>query len=113
MGEAIGVDVPGLHGTGRTISHRSGGAGAAANGLKTGLDGARMGHHAVHSALASFVTDHVLDHANKLPTQIDGGGVNVSNVASTARDSDNSGGSALQSSVTSTQQSFDFINKRV
>ena len=71
--DAIGVEVSGLHGTGRTISGRSAGGEAAAKGLKEGLHsaGGSIGHFVVSSAVTSFVSDQVLDPANKLPAPAD------------------------------------------
>jgi hypothetical protein len=113
--DAIGVEVSGLHGTGRTISGRSAGGEAAAKGLKEGLHsaGGSIGHFVVSSAVTSFVSDQVLDPANKLPVQLTDGGINVSNVASTARDSDNEGAAALSSPISESSSFSARINRQV
>ncbi|RYJ05245.1 MAG: hypothetical protein EON52_12580 [Actinomycetales bacterium] len=119
MGEGssnvTGVDVDGLHGTGRTIAGRSEGARAAARGLSNGLDSASgsVGHGRIKSALSSFVTDHLVDDSNLLGVQLDNGGNAVSNVASTARSSDEEGARALQTDVGSDTEIGDRINRRV
>lgn len=103
-GSGFGMEVEGLHGTGKNISGRSTGGAAAARGLKHGLDAAsgKVGHHSVKNALATFVTEHVLDQANELPHQLENGGHNVSNVASTARDDDNQKAAELSRPVSTT-----------
>ncbi|MDX6278873.1 MAG: hypothetical protein QOJ72_3001 [Nocardioidaceae bacterium] len=112
---AIGVEVTGLHGTGRTISGRSAGGEAAAKGLKEGLHtaGGSIGHFVVRSAVTSFVSDEVVEPANKLPVQLADGGVNVSNVASTARESDNDGAAALSSPIADSSGFSARINRQV
>lgn len=112
---AIGVEVSGLHGTGSTISGRSTGADAAAKGLKEGLDsaGGSIGHFAVKSAVTAFVANDIVDAANKLPAQLVDGGHNVSNVASTARDSDNEGAAALSAPIAEATGFSSRINRQV
>lgn len=112
---AIGLEVDALHGTGTTISARSTSGGAAAKGLMQGLDsaGGTVGHHAVKSALTAFVTNDVMDPATKLPVQLTDGGHNVSNVAATARDSDNAGAAALAAPVSGTSEIGARINKQI
>jgi hypothetical protein len=112
---AIGVEVDALHGTGNTISARSTGAGSAAKGLMEGLDsaGGGIGHYAVKSAMTAFVTNDVMDPANKLPVQLTDGGHNVSNVAATARDSDNAGAAALTAPISGTSEVGTRINRQI
>lgn len=112
---AIGVEVDALHGTGRTISGRSSGGESAAKGLKEGLDsaGGTIGHFAVKSAMTAFVTNDVVDPANKLPVQLTDGGTNVSNVASTARDSDNEGAAALSAPIADASGYASRINRQL
>ncbi|KQY56052.1 hypothetical protein ASD11_16410 [Aeromicrobium sp. Root495] len=119
MGEGssnvTGVDVDGLHGTGRKIAGRSEGARAAARGLSTGLDSASgtVGHGRIKSALSSFVTDHLVDDSNQLGVHLDTGGNNVSNVASTARSNDEEGARALQADIGLDTEIGDRINRQV
>ncbi len=112
---AIGVEVDALHGTGRAISARSSGGGAAARGLMEGLDsaGGTVGHFAVKSAMGAFVTDNVMDPATKLPVQLTDGGHNVSNVAATSRESDNAGAAALNAPISGTSEIGSRINRQI
>jgi hypothetical protein len=112
---AIGVEVSGLHGTGTTISGRSSAADAAAKGLKEGLDsaGGSIGHFAVKSAVTAFVANDIVEPANKLPVQLTDGGHNVSNVASTARNSDNEGAAALRAPISDASTFNARINRQV
>ena len=112
---ALGIEVDALHGTGSTISARSTGGSAAAKGLMQGLDsaGGSVGHHAVKSAMTAFVTNDVMDPATKLPVQLDDGGHNVSNVAATARDSDNAGAAALAAPISGTSDVGTRINRQI
>lgn len=91
--DEIGVQVEGLHKTGRTISGREGDAKSSATSLRDGIDaaGALLGHGALKTAAKNFVDQHITDHANRLPTLIDGAGVTASNTASTARSADEEG----------------------
>jgi hypothetical protein len=111
---AIGVEVSALHGTGTTISGRSSGADAAAKGLKEGLDsaGSSIGHFAVKSAVTAFVANDIVGPANRLPVELTDGGHNVSNVASTARDSDNDGAAALTAPISQTSGFNARINRQ-
>lgn len=110
-----GVEVDGLHATGRKVAGRAEGARAAARGLSQGLDSASgvLGHGRVKSALSTFVTNHVVDDSNLLGQQLDNGGNAVSNVASTARSSDEEGARALQVDIGSDTEIGDRINRRV
>ena len=112
---AIGVEVDALHGTGRTISARSSGGGAAAKGLRRAWTrpAGTVGHFAVKSAMSAFVTNDVMDPATKLPDQLEDGGHNVSNVAATARDSDNAGAAALTAPVSGTSEIGSRINRQI
>ena len=112
---AIGVEVSALHGTGTTISGRSTAADAAAKGLKEGLDsaGGSIGHFAVKAAVAAFVANDIVEAANKLPVQLEDGGHNVSNVAATARDSDNEGAAALSAPISEASGFSARINRQV
>ncbi len=107
------MHVDGLHGVGRTTSSRSSGAQSSSKGLKEGLDGATMGHPTVVGALSTFVTGDIVDHANKLPVQVDNAGVNVSNVASTSRDYDNEAGAGLKQPVARSAGDFAHINRQL
>ena len=117
MGDSgvVGVEVEALHGTGGTIAGRAGHGHAAAKGLKEGLDAAhgQVGHPVVRAALSSFVTTDITDNANRLGDQLTDGGHNVSNVAATARDSDDEGARGLQPDVTGTSTISDRINRQL
>jgi hypothetical protein len=112
---AIGVEVDALYATGRTISGRSAGAGSAATSLKEGLDsaGGGVGHFAVRSAMTAFVSNEVVEPANKLPVQLTDGGANVSNVAAASRDSDNEGAAALSAPIAAASDYASRINRPV
>lgn len=109
------MEVTGLYGTGRTVSGRSTHGGAAARRLLSGLDsaGGGIGHPAVKGALASYVADHLLDHATKLPGQLEAGGHNVSSVAVTAQDGDNAGAAALRAPIGTSSGLGDRINREI
>lgn len=114
-GDVTGVEVEGLHGTGRTVAGRSTGGQSAANGIKHGLDSASgsVGHGRVKSALTTFVTNHVIDDSNLVGHQLTAAGDNVSNVASTARSTDEEGAHVLSTEVNlSSDQSSD-LNGRI
>lgn len=114
-GDVTGVRPDGLHATGRKIAGRSGGGRSAANSLTSNLDGsaARTGHALVTSALRAFVNNGVLDNSILLGNQLENGGDNVSNVASTARNSDEEGARALQLDVATGTDMSDRINRGV
>ncbi len=97
----VAADVDGLFGQGRKIAGRSGAGGSSAKGLRDGIDSAAgtVGHPLVRSGMASFLSG-VTDAANSFGCQIQGGGDNVSSVASTIREQDNEGAHGLQPSVT-------------
>jgi len=109
------MEVTGLYGTGRSVSGRSTHGGAAARRLLSGLDAAAggIGHAIVKGALASYVADHLLDHATKLPSQLEAGGHNVSGVAATARDGDNAGAAALRAPIGASSGLGDRINREI
>jgi len=111
----VGVEVESLHSTGGTIAGRAGHGHAAAKGLKEGLDAAHgsVGHPVVRAALSAFVTTDITDNANKLGTQLTSGGHNVSNVAATARDSDEDGARGLTPGITETTAIDERINRQV
>jgi hypothetical protein len=113
--DVTGVEVGQLHKVGTKVSGRSTGGHAAAKGLKEGLDSASsgLGHPIVGTALTSFVTDHVLDDSGKLGNLLTDGGHNVSNVASTARGSDERGGANLTAPVAESSEVGDRINRQV
>jgi hypothetical protein len=112
-GDGFGMDADGLHGTGKNISGRSTGGASAARGLKNGLDSAtgKVGHVSVRNALATFVTERVLDQANRLPVQLESGGHNVADVAATARDADNEKAADLARPISHSSGIGDRINK--
>ena len=112
---AIGVEVDGLYGTGKTISARAAGGGAAAKGLKDGLEsaGGGVGHSSVKGALSRFVRDHVDGHVVNLPRQVDEGGHRTSGVAATARDSDNAGAAALTAPIAGASEMANRINRQI
>lgn len=113
-GSVAGVDVPVVYDTGKTISGRSQSGGASATGLKTGLStaGANLGHPRLKAAATGFVTNHVMDNANKLPGLLTSAGHNVSNVGATARDSDNEGARVVEPLATNTQDVGALISHR-
>jgi hypothetical protein len=113
--DVTGVEVDGLHGTGRTIAGRSTGGQSAANGIKQGLDSASglVGHSRIKSALTSFVTNHVIDDSNLVGHQLSAGGDNVSNVASTARSSDEEHAHALSPDVNLNSDTSSDLNGRI
>ena len=113
--DVTGVEVSQLHTVGTTVSGRSTSGHAAAKGLKEGLDSASgtLGHPIVGTALTSFVNDHVLDDSGKLGNLLTDGGHNVSNVASTARASDEQGGANLSTPIAGTSEVGDRINRQV
>ena len=80
-----------------------------------GLDsaGGGIGHYAVKNAMTAFVTNDVMDPATKLPVQLQDGGHNVSNVAATARDSDNAGAAALTSPISGASEVGTRINRQI
>ena len=114
-GDVTGVEVDGLHGTGRKISGRSTGGQAAANGLKQGLDSASgsVGHGRIKSALTTYVTNHVIDDSNLVGHQLTAGGDNVSNVASTARSGDEEGAHSLANEVNLNSDTSTDLNNRI
>ncbi|KQV74930.1 hypothetical protein ASC61_07925 [Aeromicrobium sp. Root344] len=113
--DVTGVEVGQLHKVGTTVSGRSTSGHAAAKGLKEGLDSASggLGHPIVGTALTSFVNDHVLDDSGKLGNLLTDGGHNVSNVASTARNSDEAGAANLATPISTTSEVGDRINRQV
>ena len=113
--DVTGVEVGQLHNVGTKVSGRSDSGHSAAKGLKEGLDSASgsLGHPIVGTALTSFVTDHVLDDSGKLGNLLTDGGHNVSNVASTARNSDEQGGANLTAPVAESSEVGDRINRQV
>lgn len=114
-GDVTGVEVEGLHGAGRKVAGRSAGGQAAAKGLKEGLDSASgtVGNGRIKTALTSFVTNHVIDDSNLLGHQLTAGGDNVSNVASTARSSDEEGAHALSVEVNGTSDGGTDLSNRI
>ncbi len=112
---AIGVEVDALYLTGKTISERAAGGRAAADGLQHGLDtaGKGVGHDAVKKALSRFVDDHVEEPARNLPRQVEEGGHRTSDVAATARDSDNAGAAALTAPIAGTSEMASRINRQI
>ena len=111
---AIGVEVGALYGTGKAISARAAGGGAAAKGLKDGLRsaGSGVGHSAVMNGLSRFVDD-LEEQVSILPTQLDEAGKRTSDVAATARDSDNAGAAALTAPIAGTSEMGTRINRQI
>lgn len=114
-GDVTGVEVEGLHATGRTVAGRSTGGQSAANGLKHGLDSASgtVGHGRIKSALTAYVTNHVVDDSNLVGHQLTAGGNNVSNVASTARSSDEEGAHTVGVEVNLTSDTSTGLSSRI
>jgi hypothetical protein len=114
-GDVTGVEVGQLYKVGSTVSNRADSGNAAAKGLKEGLDSAQgsLGHPIVGAALSGYVTDHVLDPSGKLGNLLTDGGHNVSNVASTARSSDEQAAANLQTPLSSTSEVGDRINRQI
>ena len=114
-GDVTGVNVEQLHGAGRTIGGRAGGGRAAARNLGTGLDTASsgIGHAVVKGAISKFVTDHLVDDGILLGHQLEAGGANVSNVASTARATDEESARELQTVIRPTTDISDRINRQM
>ena len=114
-GGVTGVNVGQLYKVGTTVSGRSESGHAAAKGLKEGLDSAKgsLGHPIVGAALSGYVTDHVLDPSGKLGNLLTAGGENVSNVASTARGSDEQAAADLQTPVSGTSEVGNRINRQI
>ena len=114
-GDVTGIEVDGLHGAGRTVAGRSTGGQSAANGLKHGLDSASgsVGHGKIKSALSTFVTNNVIDDSNLVGHQLTAAGDNVSNVASTARSSDEENARTLSTEVNSTSGQADGLRSRI
>lgn len=114
-GDVTGVQVDGLHGAGRTVAGRSTGGQSAANGLKHDLDSASgsVGHARVKSALTAFVTNNVIDDSNVVGHQLTAGGDNVSNVASTARSSDEESARSISAEVNATSGEADGLRNRI
>ncbi|MEJ7634950.1 hypothetical protein [Aeromicrobium sp.] len=108
------MEVDNLHATGRTIAGRSGGGKAAARGISTGLDSASglVGHSMVKSAMSQFVTG-VVDDSNKLGNQLENAGDNVSNVASTARSSDEEAAADVQTAIAPNTEISGRINRQI
>lgn len=109
------MSASGLHQAGRTTSGRSAGAGASSGNLKTGLDAAsgRIGNNRVKSRMSAFVTNRVVDSANRLPVAVESGGINVSNVASVARDDDNEKASRMAGPIGGSTGISGHINRKV
>jgi hypothetical protein len=114
-GDVTGVEVGRLYEVGTTVSGRAESGNAAAKGLKEGLDSAKgsLGHPIVGAALSGYVTDHVLDPSGKLGNLLTDGGHNVSNVASTARSSDEQAAANLQAPVSGTTDVGSRINRQI
>ena len=114
-GDVTGVEVGQLYRVGTTMSGRSDSGNAAAKGLKEGLDSASglLGHPKVGQALTGYVTDHVLDDSAKLGNLLTNGGHNVSNVASTARGSDEAGASNLSTPIAGASEVGNRINRQI
>ena len=114
-GDVTGVQVDGLHGAGRTVAGRSAGGQSAANGLKHDLDSASgtVGDARIKSALTAFVTNNVIDDSNAVGHQLTAAGDNVSNVASTARSSDEEHAHAISAEVNSTSGEADGLRVRI
>jgi len=113
--DVTGVEVGQLYKVGTTVSGRAESGRAAAKGLKEGLDSAKgvMGHPIVGAALGGYVTDHVLDPSGKLGNLLTDGGRNVSNVASTARGSDEQAAADLKAPVSGTSDVGNRINRQI
>ncbi|MET0819759.1 MAG: hypothetical protein ABWY58_02250 [Aeromicrobium sp.] len=114
-GDVTGIDVAGLNGAGRTVAGRSAGGQSAANGLKHDLDSASgsVGHARIKSALTNFVTNNVIDDSNVVGHQLTAAGDNVSNVASTARSSDEESAHAITTEVNATSGQADGLRTRI
>lgn len=114
-GDVTGIEVDGLHGTGRKVAGRSSGGQAAANGLKQGLDAASgsVGHGRIKSALTTYVTNHVIDDSNLVGHHLTAGGDNISNVASTGRSSDEENAHSLAAEVNLNSDASSDLNNRI
>lgn len=113
--DVVGLDVDGVHHTGGTISGRAAGGGTAARRLVAGLDSAHggLGHPSVRQALQTYLTTDVTDHAHHLAANITAAGHDVSNVAATARNSDDEGAHDLAPVLGSTESAYSSIRSRV
>lgn len=114
-GAVTGVEVGQLYKAGTNVSGRAESGHAAAKGLKEGLDAAKgsLGHPIVGAALTGFVTDHVLDASGKLGNLLTAAGHNVSNVASTARNSDEDAAADLRTPITGASTVGNRINQQI
>jgi hypothetical protein len=110
-----GVEVGALNGVGSTVAGRSASGSSAAKGLKEGLDSASgsMGHPIVSAAITGFVNNHVLDASGKLGTLLTSAGHNISNVAATARASDEQGAADLKAGISGTTSVSARINGQI
>lgn len=114
-GAVTGMNVTGLHQTGKTVAGRSGDAGSHANTMRSGMESAAgvAGHPDVTAALNALVNDHLLDPVAKLPGLISFAGDGITNLAATGREEDNTGGQTVHAQATGTDTAALGLSARI